>query len=187
MSFPAFAFSITDLRRVDACGIDRRIADLSAHLGRAPAEDEQIPMSVWWALPSTSAADAAWSLRLDLRHGAEAAQRVAIYAARAALPVWEAAYPDDARPRAAIEAAEAVLSGVGGAAARNAAGYAAAYAGYAAADAAAATAYAAYAAAAYAGYAAADAPTAAADAIRAGVASTTITAHLRGLYGLSAQ
>ena len=94
------------------------------------------------------------------------AQSWALWAADCAervLPIFEAKYPNDNRPRLAIEAAR----GVDGDAAYAAAAYAAAYAAYAAAadaaaraaadaaDAAAYAAYAAYAAdAAYAAYAA---------------------------------
>ena len=79
------------------------------------------------------------------------------------LPIFEAKYPNDKRPRLAIEAAQAWLQNPSSAAA-----YAAAYAAYAAADAADA-ADAAY--AAYAAYASADAAYAAADAAYAAYAS----------------
>ena len=91
------------------------------------------------------------------------AVRFAIYAAREASHIFEAAYPEEKRPRKAIEAAEAWLENpseeTANAAARAASSArAAAYAAYAEAYAAYAEAYAAYAAAyaeAYAAYAAA--------------------------------
>jgi len=95
---------------------------------------------------------------------------LAVFAAEQALPIFEKKYPEDNRPRKAIEAAKAVIENdtVGTRAAADAAAYAAAYAAadaaadaaaaaYAAADAAAASAAAAYAADAAAYAAAADA------------------------------
>jgi len=87
----------------------------------------------------------------------------AIYAARLVLDIFEKKYPDDKRPREAIEAAERYAKSPtkknkdAACAAADAAAYAAAYAAHAAAHAAAyAAAYAAH-AAAYAACAAADA------------------------------
>ncbi len=103
---------------------------------------------------------------------------IAIFAAEQVIEIYEKKYPDDKRPREAINAAKAWLKNPTDAAARAAraaadaagaaayAAYAAAYAAYAAADAARAAAYAAY-AAADAAYAAADAARAAAGAARA--------------------
>jgi len=81
-------------------------------------------------------------------------REIAIYAAEQVLPLFEKRYPNDNRPRAAIEAARRVLENDTAEtrqAARNAAADAA-YAAYAAADAAVA-AYDAAAAVAYAAYA----------------------------------
>jgi hypothetical protein len=108
------------------------------------------------------------------------------WAARHVLPVFEASYPGDHRPRKAIEAAEAWLAGgtrPPADAAANAAAYAsAAAAANAAADAADAAAYAADAAdaAAYA----ADAANAAAYAAAAAAANAASPAdHLKELIG----
>jgi hypothetical protein len=105
-------------------------------------------------------------------------REIAIFSAEQVLHIFEKKYPNDKRPREAIEAAKAVLendtaenrerarqarayAAAAAAAAAAYAAYAAAYAAYAAADAAAAYAAAAAAAAAYAAayaaYAAADA------------------------------
>jgi len=78
---------------------------------------------------------------------------LAIYAAELVIGVYEKKFPNDDRPRKAIEAAKAYLENPTGAA--DAAAYAAAYAAYAAADAAAYAAADAADAAAYAAYAAA--------------------------------
>lgn len=195
--YPLFSFSIADLRRARAWNIDKRSADLATILGRAPTEDEQIPVSTWWALPSTTAVDAAWTLRLDAECGTEAATRVAVFAARLALPAWGRAHTHDARPRLAIEAAEAALAG--GGAARYAAGASAAGAAAEtaadtdasscldAARAASAAAYAGYGYAAGAGkknIATIAAVDAIAYALRTGADPGAILTHLRGLYGL---
>ena len=88
--------------------------------------------------------------------------RYAIYAAEQVIEIYEKKYPDDTRPRKAIEAAKAVLK------INNKANRDAAYAAYAAANAANA-AYAAY--AAYAANAAANAAYAAANAAYAASAA----------------
>jgi hypothetical protein len=75
---------------------------------------------------------------------------LAIHCARRVLPIWEAAYPEDPRPRLAIEAAEAALAGTG-----------------TQAEAAAAAAWAAAGAAAWAAAAAWEAGWAAAEAVSA--------------------
>jgi hypothetical protein len=98
--------------------------------------------------------------------------KYAIYSARLVIDIFEEKYPNDNRPRKAIEAAELYLEGkvtkeqIGDAADAAYAAYAAAYAAVDAAVAAYVAAYAAYAAAdaavaAYAAYAAVDAAVAA--------------------------
>jgi hypothetical protein len=174
--------TIADLRRHDACYLDKRIADLRRVLPDV-ADDEPVPLATWWALPSTSTQDRWWSLRaakpaLDARRlGVRAACR----AARRVLPLVRE--QDRAVCLAAIEAGEtwaaeptdqrAANAYAADAAAAIAAASDAAYAAcaaYAAARAARAAAYAdadayadAYADAAYAAaYAAANAANAAA-------------------------
>ena len=104
--------------------------------------------------------------------------KYAIFAAEQVIGIYEAKYPDDNRPRKAIEAAKVYLSNPTTDAAAYAAANAAYAAAYAAADAAAdAAAYAAY-AAANAAYAAADAAAyAAADAADAAYAAARAAAR----------
>jgi hypothetical protein len=159
--------TIADLRKRDACDLDKRIADLRRVLPDV-RDDEPVSLATWWALPSTSVPDRWWSLRaakpaLDARRlGVRAACR----AARRVLPLVRE--QDRAVCLTAIEAAEAwaeeptderATYARGGAdaarAAASAAATPAAYASYAAANAAYAAAYAdAYAAAAAAAAAA---------------------------------
>ena len=103
-----------------ACGIHPevkgpdRIADLVAHLGRRPADDEPIPLATWWALPTTSVEDRWWSLRAVAPTSLARilGVRAACLAARRALPAYEARFPHWRPTRAsavieAIKAAEA--------------------------------------------------------------------------------
>ena len=190
--------TIADLRRRRACDLDERIADLRCVLPDVQ-DDEPVPLTTWWALPSTCVEDRWWSLRaaepaidarrLGVRAACRAARRVlplepelravclgAIDAAEA----W-AEEPTDERATAAACAAYAAFAAADAAAACAAyAAFAAAYAAYvdAAAYAAADAAYAAY--AAYVD-AAADA---AADAARqTGAHRPGIEVHARGHEG----
>ena len=107
----------------------------------------------------------------------------AVFAAELVLPIYEKKYPEDKRPRQAIEAAKKCIidpspENKNAAATAHAYAAVAAYAA-AAADAAYAAADAAYAAHVYAAYAAADAATAAADAAYAAYAAyaAALAAH----------
>jgi hypothetical protein len=104
--------------------------------------------------------------------------RYAIYAAEQVIGIYKKKYPDDKRPRKAIQAAKAYLKNptLKNKNAANAAAYAA-YAAYAAADAAYAAANAAAYAAAYAAYAAADAANAAYAAADAAYAAANAAAY----------
>jgi len=103
--------SIADLRRCRACELPARVADLTRHLGRVPADDEAISLATWWALHTTSVPDMWWSL--GAAQPAEAAKRVAVVAAcRAVRRVLPLARPRDrAICEAAILAAEGWLAG----------------------------------------------------------------------------
>ena len=155
--------SIHDLRRARACGLPARIADLRAVLPDV-ADGDPIDIRVWWSLPSTSTANAIWSLRVA--QPPERAAAVAVLVARCAA-TRAGGYARDARDAYAASAAA----------------YAASAAAYAAADAAADAAYAAAYAAAYdaalAAAAAADAADAyaAADAAAASDASDAAAAE----------
>lgn len=105
----ALTITISALRAHRACQLDKRLTELTAHLGRVPTEDEPIPAETLWALPSTSAHDAVWSLRCA--EPAEEAHRVAVRVAVAAARAVEHLLPDEGRAacQAAIRAAEAWL------------------------------------------------------------------------------
>ena len=55
--------TVGDLRTCGACELEYRVESLEIVLGRTPAEWEQIPLSVWWGLHTTSVRDRFWSLR----------------------------------------------------------------------------------------------------------------------------
>jgi len=80
--------TIASLREHNACDLDDRIADLRRVLPDA-ADDDPIPLRIWWDLPSTSILDRWWSLRavepqLESRR---LAVRAVCLAARRALPL----------------------------------------------------------------------------------------------------
>ena len=130
-------------------------------LGKTHADDE--PLALEQILDSNGLADALWALRAVKGYDKEI-RLFACQCARLVLPIFEGRYPDDARPRKAIKAAEAFALGqIGTAELEKAYVYAdaAAYDAYAA-DAAYFAARAAY----FAAYAAARAADAA-DAIDA--------------------
>jgi hypothetical protein len=173
MSTPAKVYldtSFSLLRKHGACPEGYR--KLARYLGDVDTYGEDRPIPIAVILESNGVADALWSLRActDEKAAADVARRLAIQFARDVLPIFEKRYPNDDRPRKAIDAAEDFLAGKIDAEAllkaRRHAAYAAAYAAaaYAAAAAAYAAAYAdaAYAAAAYAAAAAAYAAAAAA-------------------------
>jgi hypothetical protein len=192
MGDAVLTLTIASLRRHDACDLDDRIADLHRVLPDA-ADDDPIPLRIWWDLPSTSIPDCWWSLRaaepqLESRR---LAVRAVCLAARRVLPLTRE--QDRSVCVEAIEAAEAWADEPTAERARacqiaaNAANAAyaayAANAAYAAAARAAAAdaAYAAYAADATAAYAAAysAAATAAADAAYAAYATAAADAAER--------
>ena len=78
---PRLTLSIADLRAASACGLDKRITDLRAVLPDV-GNDDPVDARVWWALPSTSTADAIWSLRAA--RPPESAAAVAVLVARCA-------------------------------------------------------------------------------------------------------
>jgi len=157
------SITIEELRQHHACDLPERIAGLTAHLGRTPADDEPIPLATWAAVawtardgthhPEHSATGLIWALRCCWDRGGRAVGvEVACRAAERAI----GRIPEERRAvaRAAIDAARGCVAGAVTReecrrAARAAyAAYAAALAAYAAAaDAAAADAAAAYAAA----------------------------------------
>ena len=129
--------SVSDLRKADACNLDERIADLTAHLGHTPAEDEQIDLKVWLDLPSTSHDDAIWALRAA--QPKTDAARVSFFVAKAAadrvahlLPVKKQTIITDAAAYAAQYANDAAVAAYVAAAAASTQAADAAYAAAAA-------------------------------------------------------
>ena len=175
------AVTIGSLRAWGACSIDDRIAGLRAHLGRDVPDDEPVPLAVWAEVPwggepHHSDSDLRWALSRTSEGRRTLAALVADCVERV-LPIWEARYPGDRRPREAVEAIRGWLRGEEGIE-RVRALAAAACAAWAAYDAADAAAYAAAAADAAASGAAdadcaawADADDDAADAADAAVAA----------------
>ena len=160
---PPVLLPLSALRTHRACDLGKRIADFGAFHG-APDETSTLRQ---WAEVTPAVVDLLWATRCLLPEaGRQLAVGVALRAARRVLPIFEAKYPNDPRPRVALGLVRAWLAdptNVSDGELR-----AAAYAAYAAADAATYAADAAYAAAraaaAAAAYAAADAAYAADDA-----------------------
>lgn len=105
---------LSHLKDLKACDLSARIATFTAHYGRPP--DEAATVAEWLAV-THALADRLWVVCYVLLPALpdqeavirRACQEMALIAAEAALPIWEATYPDDARPRRAIEAARAYL------------------------------------------------------------------------------
>jgi hypothetical protein len=159
----------TTLNRIRACSpCTDGWKTLLTHMG--PNHDPDAPINLLTVLESNGVQDMLWCLRATEQDSKPVAVELAVLFAESVLPIFEAKFPDDDRPRKAIEAAQAYLRGEDAACAACAADAAdaadAARAAYAAARAAYAAAYAADAAraaayAARAAYAAADAARAA--------------------------
>ena len=148
MTVPTLTLSIAALRAAGACDLDERIADLRA-VRPDVADDEPVPLAVWWALATTSIRDRWWSLRVaqPLLTARQVAVRGASRAASRAA-AYSAAGDASAASRAAASAASRVASRATAYAAAGdayAAAVDAAYAAEAAVDAAAAAAVDAYA------------------------------------------
>ncbi|MBL8965141.1 MAG: hypothetical protein JNK70_13885 [Phycisphaerae bacterium] len=140
----------TTLNRIRDCGPCttgwRKLLD---YLGKDFDPDAEINLLT--LLDSNNVPDLLWTLRATVQDSRKVASRLAIEFAEQVLPIFEQRYPDDLRPRQAIQAARDYLDGKISVEELRAAAYA---------DAA----YAAAAYAAYAAYAAADAADAAAAA-----------------------
>ncbi len=111
------------------------------YLGDDYPKDKEINLLT--ILKSHGVQDCLWALRCTVEDSTEVAQRLAIEFAERVLPIFEKEYPDDVRPRKAIEVVKKYLEGNASLEDVKNAAYAAAYA---AADAASDAAYAAYAA-----------------------------------------
>ena len=83
-------------------------AKLLKSLDKTQADDE--PLALEHILDSNGLADALWALRVVKGHD-KALRLFACQCARLVLPIFEKQYPEDDRPRKAIEAAEAFALG----------------------------------------------------------------------------
>ena len=99
-----YTVTVNQLRAHGPCSSGLALLEtVSAELGLDPGQ----PVDFNMILDRGGFRYAAWALRTQ---PAELAQRVSIRFAELALPVWEAQYPDDLRPRRAIEAAKVCLA-----------------------------------------------------------------------------
>lgn len=99
--------TLNEIRRHGPC--DDGWATLLASLDKTKADDEPLPLL--HILESNGIHDAAWALRaVDERHD-NAIRLFACFCARYSLDIFEREYPDDKRPRQAIETAERFAQG----------------------------------------------------------------------------
>ena len=99
-----YAVTANQLRAHDPCPEGLALLEtISAELSLDPDQ----PVDFNTVLDRGGFRYAVWALRTQ---PAELSQRVSIRFAKLTLPVWEAQYPDDRRPRQAIEAATACVA-----------------------------------------------------------------------------
>jgi len=99
-----YAVTANQLRAHDPCPEGLALLEtISAELSLDPDQ----PVDFNTVLDRGGFRYAVWALRTQ---PAELSQRVSIRFAKLTLPVWEAQYPDDLRPRQAIEAAAACVA-----------------------------------------------------------------------------
>ena len=82
---------------------------LLRHLGKTAADDEIIDLLT--VLESNGVQDTLWCMRATVEDSRTTCAELACRFAESVLPVFEARYPDDKRPRLAIQAARDCLSG----------------------------------------------------------------------------
>jgi hypothetical protein len=82
---------------------------LLTHLGKTEADDEALNLLT--ILTSNGVQDMLWCLRATVEDSKLAALQMAIEFAEQVLPIFEKRYPNDARPRHAIQAAKDYLTG----------------------------------------------------------------------------
>ena len=109
--------TLNRLRSADAC------VSRYAHLLRAlgPSFDHDAPINLLTILEHNGTEDCLWALCATAENCDQVARLMAADFAEAVLPVFESQYPNDSRPRAAIEAARKFATGEITAAARDAA------------------------------------------------------------------
>lgn len=112
------------LRKNEACKLGYR--KLLSNLGKD--YDKEAPIDLLNVLESNGLANTLWCLRATTEDSKKITVDFAVFCAEQVLPIFEAKYPDDDRPRKAIEAAKNSSA----ASAAASAAYAAASAAYAA-------------------------------------------------------
>lgn len=95
--------SLSQLKLHDACELSNRIDDFRAYHGYDPGGNTTFRE---WIACMPDVQDWIWACRCIGEPGRRIAVRVAVGAARRALPVFEAEYPNDNRPRQAVEVVE---------------------------------------------------------------------------------
>jgi len=98
------------LRKAGAC--ESGYKKLAQSLGGVPKYGADTPINLLQILESNGVEDTLWCLRATVEpEGKRVAQGLAIEFAAEVLPIFEAKYPDDARPRAALQGARDYLAG----------------------------------------------------------------------------
>ena len=101
--------SLYRLRKSNAC--EDRYSHLVSKLG--PDYGDKTPINLLDILAHNGTADCLWALRAVTKHpdGEMVMRLMAVEFAAAVLPIYEKEYPNDDRPRKAIEAARAYANG----------------------------------------------------------------------------
>ena len=103
--------TFTLLRQADACTEGYRT--LAKHLGGVTKYGADTPIDLLTILDSNGLLDTMWCLRATQQEAdaLTVARLFAIDCAESALPIFEAKYPNDQRPRQAIQAAKDYMAG----------------------------------------------------------------------------
>jgi hypothetical protein len=83
---------------------------LLKHLGKTESDDTEINLLT--ILDSNGVPDMLWCLRATVEDSKKVSSQLAIEFAEEALPIFEARYPNDLRPRLCLQACRDYLSGV---------------------------------------------------------------------------
>ena len=84
---------------------------LVKHLGGIDAFGEDTPINLLTILESNGVQDMLWSLRATIEDSKPVSSQLAVAFAEEVMPIFEARYPNDKRPRNAIQAAKDFASG----------------------------------------------------------------------------
>ena len=100
--------TLNRLREADACTTG--YATLLASLG-GPSYDHDAPINLIHIVESNGVGDCLWALYATIQDSEQVARLMACDFAEAVLPIYERRYPDDQRPRAAIDTARRYARG----------------------------------------------------------------------------